>query len=63
MFSFINMYLDHYLKFCVVCINGRRYAYYSDRYLDSNECDVPTSSLVLPIGAHGEVGYVFEFLL
>ena len=24
MFSVVNMYLDH-LKFCVVCINGRRY--------------------------------------
>ena len=23
-FSVVNMYLD-YLKFCVVCINGRRY--------------------------------------
>ena len=24
MFSIINVYLDH-LKFCVMCINGRRY--------------------------------------
>ena len=24
MFSVVNVYLDH-LKFCVVCINGRRY--------------------------------------
>ena len=24
MFSVVNMYLDH-LKFCVVCINGRRF--------------------------------------
>ena len=24
MFSIVNVYLDH-LKFCVVCINGRRY--------------------------------------
>ena len=26
MFSVVNVYLDH-LKFCVVCINGRRYAF------------------------------------
>ena len=28
MFSVINVYLDH-LKFCVECINGRRYVCYS----------------------------------
>ena len=32
MFSVVNVYLDH-LKFCVVCINSRRYACCS-------ECDV-----------------------
>ena len=26
MFSVVNGYLDH-LKFCVVCINGRRFIY------------------------------------
>ena len=26
MFSVVNVYLDH-LKFCVVCINGRRFIY------------------------------------
>ena len=35
------MYRDH-LKFCVVCINGRRYV-----------CNEPTSCLVQPIGTHG----------
>ena len=37
-FSVVNMYLDH-LKFCVVCINGRRYVCYSECYVVSNECD------------------------
>ena len=32
MFSVVNVYLDH-LKFCVVCINGRR-------YVCDSECDV-----------------------
>ena len=31
-FSVGNMYLDH-LKFCVVCINGRRYVCCSECYL------------------------------
>ena len=30
-FSVVNMYLDH-LKFCVVCINGRRYVCSSECY-------------------------------
>ena len=34
MFSVVNVYLDH-LKFCVVCINGRRYVCYS-------KCNEPT---------------------
>ena len=29
MFSVVNVYLDH-LKFCVVCIDGRRYVCCSD---------------------------------
>ena len=32
MFSVVNVYLDH-LKFCVVCINSRR-------YVCCSECDV-----------------------
>ena len=48
MFSVVNVYLDH-LKFCVVCINSRR-------YVCCSECDVvcnePTSCLVQPISAH-----------
>ena len=51
MFSFVNVYLDH-LKFCVVCINGRRYVCCGECYVDSNVCDEPTSCLVQPIVAH-----------
>ena len=43
-FSVVNMYLDH-LKFCVVCINGRRYVCCSECYVVSNECDEPTPLL------------------
>ena len=42
------MYLDH-LKFCVVCINGRRYVCCGECYVVSDECDEPTSCLVPPI--------------
>ena len=45
MFSVVNVYLDH-LKFCVVCIDGRRYVCCSECYVVSNECDEPTSCLV-----------------
>ena len=48
MFSVVNVYLDH-LKFCVVCINSRRYVCCSECNVVSNE---PTSCLVQPIGAH-----------
>ena len=51
MFNVVNMYLDH-LKFCVVCINGRRYVCCGECYVVSNECHEPTSCLVQPIGAH-----------
>ena len=51
MFSVVNVYLDH-LKFCVVCINSRRYVCCSEYYLVSNECNETTSCLVQPIGAH-----------
>ena len=33
MFSVVNVYLDH-LKFCVVCINGRRYVCCGECYVD-----------------------------
>ena len=53
------MYLDH-LKFCVVCINGRKYVGCSECNAVSNECNEPTSSLVQPIGTHGsEVMYIW----
>ena len=41
-FSVVNMYLDH-LKFCVECINSRRYVCCCECYVVSNECDEPTS--------------------
>ena len=37
-FSVVNVYLDN-LKFCVVYINGRRYACCSECNVVSNECD------------------------
>ena len=37
MFSVINVYLDH-LKFCVMCIDGRRYVCCSECNVVSNEC-------------------------
>ena len=51
MFSVVNVYLDH-LKFCVVCINGRRYVCCSECNVVSNECDEPSSCLVQHIVAH-----------
>ena len=61
MFSVVNVYLDH-LKFCVVCINSRRYVCCSECDVVSNECNEPTSCLVQPIGAHCcEVMYFWCF--
>ena len=65
MFSVVNVYLDH-LKFCVVCINSRRYVCCSEFDVVSNERNEPTSCLVQPIGAHccevfgfrGELGFL-----
>ena len=51
MLSVVNVYLDH-LKFCVLCINSRRYVCCSECDVVSNECNEPTSCLVQPIGAH-----------
>ena len=57
MFKVVNVYLDH-LKFCVVCIDGRRYVCCSECNVGSNECNQHTSCLVQPIGTHGgEVMY------
>ena len=57
MFSVVTVYIDH-LKFCVVCINGRRYVCCCECNIVSNECNKPTSCLVQPIGTHGgEVMY------
>ena len=49
--SVVYVYLDH-LKFCVVCIDGRRYVCCSECNVVSNECNEPTSCLVQPIGSH-----------
>ena len=70
-FSVVNVYLDH-LKFCVVCINGRRYVCCGECYVVSDECDESTSCLVQPIVAHccevvyfgcfafrGELGFLY----
>ena len=57
MFSVVNVYFYH-LKFCVVYIDGRRYACCSECNVVSNECNEPTSCLVQPICMHGgEVMY------
>ena len=48
MFSVVNVYLDH-LKFCVVCINSRRYVCCSECDVVSNECKEPTSSCNLSV--------------
>ena len=47
MFSVVNVYLDHW-KFCVGCINSRRYVCCSECDVVSNECNEPTSCLVQP---------------
>ena len=53
----VNVYHDH-LKFCVVCIDSRRYVCCSECNVLSNECDEPTSCLVQPFGTNGgEVMY------
>ena len=49
MFSFVYVYLDH-LKFCVVCIDGRRYVCCSECNVVSNEWNEPTPCLMQPVG-------------
>ena len=44
-FSVVNVYLD-LLKFCVVCINSRRYVCCSECNVVSNECNEPTSCIL-----------------
>ena len=44
MFNIVNVYLDH-LKFCVVCINGRRCVCCIEYNVVSNECNEPTPVL------------------
>ena len=47
----VYVYFEH-LKFCVVCIYGRRYVCCSECNVVSYECNEPTSCLVQPIGSH-----------
>ena len=49
-FSVVNVYLDH-LKFCVVCIDGRRYVCCSEYNVVFNECNESTSSHVQHLSA------------
>ena len=57
MFSVVNVYLNN-LKFCVACVNGRRYVCCSECNVVSNAWNEPTSCLVQTIGTHsGEVMY------
>ena len=42
MFSVVNVYLDH-LKFCFVCIDGRRCVCCGECNGVSNECNEPTT--------------------
>ena len=51
-FSVGNLSLDH-LKFCVVCINGRRYVCRGECNVVSNECKKSTPFLLQTIGTHG----------
>ena len=60
MFSVVNVHLDH-LKFCIVCINSRRYVCCSECNLVSHECNEPTPCLVHPNGVHG--GKVMYFVM
>ena len=48
------------LKFCVVCINDRRYVCCSECNVVSNERNEPSSCVVQPIGKHG--GEVMYFM-
>ena len=60
MYSVVNMCLDH-LKFCVVCINDRRYVSCSENNV-SIKCVEPTPCRVQPNGSHGgEVMYFWSF--
>ena len=71
LFSVVNVCLDN-LKFCVVCINSRRYICCSECDVVSNECNEPTPCLVQPIGAHccevmhfgfrGELGFLIVMM-
>ena len=65
-----DLHRDHF-KFCVMCIDGRRYACCSECKVVSNECNEHTSCIVQFIGTHGgELMYfgcvcfrgVFDFL-
>ena len=52
MFSVVNVYPD-YLKFCVLCIGGRGYFYFSECNVVSNECNEPSPCIEQPISTYG----------
>ena len=54
MFSVVNVYLDH-LKFCVVCINSRRYVCCSECDVVSNECNVSPQPALCNLSVHTAV--------
>ena len=63
MFCVVNMYLDH-LKFCVVCIHGRRYVGCSECNVVSNECIEPRLLYTqAPKLTHTHIAYPAELLL
>ena len=59
---YINVCNCDMLKFCVVCINGRRYVCCNECNVVSNECNEASPCFVQPIGTHGvEVMYFWGF--
>ena len=57
--SVVYVYHDH-LKFCIMCINGRRYVCCGECNVVSNECDEPIPCLVQSFGAHGGTAMYFR---
>ena len=52
MFSVVTVYIDHF-KFCVVCMNGRRYICCSECNVVSDYCGEPTPCRVQYVDAYG----------
>ena len=56
-----DMFSVDYLKFCLVCINGRRYVCCSKCNVVFNECNEPTLCLAQPVDTHGGEVMYFSF--